>query len=277
MAAATGFDARAEREAMHGVREVRRMPSRGFELREVPNGAGGTNVICEGYASVTAPDIDSKLNSYEMEDFIGPYDETVVRGAFAKTIQQGCDTAFLVNHGAGGGVTMARTKPGTLQLAEDTTGLHYLAQLNPDRPDVQILKLAVADGAIDESSFAFRVLRQDWSYEDENGVKDWRRILEVTLHQGDVSPVNFGANPHTADQGPVAIRARLLDRNSGRARGAPPVTLPDYGREAHARLDAAKLRSYQRSMVPRSLADTIRSDSERDRARVARARRGSLR
>lgn len=241
-ATGAGFDRRAEREAMKGVRETRRMPmSIGFELREVPNGTGGTHLICEGYASVVCASESDFSHSYEMEDFIGPYTESVLRGAFAKTLSESADVAFLVNHG---GVTLARTKPGTLQLAEDATGLHYEAKLNPARPDVQILRLAVEDGAIDESSFAFRVVRQKWSYAEDNGEIDRRFLQEIDLSKGDVSPVNFGASSHTADH-PLAIRARLLDRNSGRREGTESLsvalaTLPNYSERARAQLAALR-------------------------------------
>ena len=52
-------------------------------------------------------------------------------------------------------------------------------------------------------SFGFRVTRQDWS-------TDWteRSIAEVDLHKGDVSIVNFGANPATG--GLVALRSAEL-------------------------------------------------------------------
>jgi HK97 family phage prohead protease len=195
-------EVRAVRDEMRGVREQRRMVST-LELREVPNGTGGTELVCSGYASTTCADRDDRSNSYEMEDMIGPWTESIVRGAFAKTIRENADVAFLPNHGAGGGLTMARTKAGSLKLSEDLTGLHYEARLNPDRPDVQILRAAIEDGAITESSFAFRVTRQTWS---EDYAERW--ITEVSLDKGDVSPVNYGANPHTGDH-PLSMRSAM--------------------------------------------------------------------
>lgn len=200
------------RQDMRNVREARRVPATGFELREVPNGAGGTKLEFEGYASVTCADESDAEHSYEMEDFFGPYRESILRGAFQKTIGEGADVAFLVNHGMGGGVTMARTKPGTLQLHEDLVGLHVRATLNPARPDVQILKAAVDDGALDEMSFAFRVVRQKWSWAEENGEIDHRIIQEVNMDKGDVSPVNYGANPHTG--GLVSMRSAAAVLNA---------------------------------------------------------------
>lgn len=193
---------RTAREEMRGVRETRQAPITEFEIREVPNGTGGTDLHFEGYASVTCSDYDDRSNSYEMEDYIGPWIESMVSGCFTRTIREGCDTCFVVNHT---GVSMARTKPGSLKLAEDSTGLHVDARLNPVRSDVQILRAAVDDGAIDEMSFAFQVMRQRWSYLEENGDIDRRWIIEVSLNKGDVSPVNYGANPHTG--GLVSMRS----------------------------------------------------------------------
>jgi hypothetical protein len=58
-------------------------------------------------------------------------------------------------------------------------------------------------GDLDEMSFAFRVVRQDWA-------PDWsqRDIREVDLNKGDVSVVNYGANPHTA--GLTSLRSAEL-------------------------------------------------------------------
>ena len=202
---------RALRDEMRGVREERRLTIGQFEIREVPNGTGGTNLKFEGYASVTCSSMDDLSHCYEMEDWLGPYQEGVVRGAFTKTLAENADVAFLANHG---GMTMARTKPGTLQLFEDLVGLHVEATLNPTRSDVQILQAAVADGAVDEMSFAFRVVRQTWSWLEDNGEIDRRWLQEVNLDKGDVSPVNYGANPHTG--GLVSMRSAVGALLSGR-------------------------------------------------------------
>jgi HK97 family phage prohead protease len=165
-----------------------------FEMREVQNGTGGSSLVFSGYASIVeAP--------YEMQDMFGSFNETIARNAFATTLGNGADVAFVLNHGANGGAPMARTKPGTLKLAADQTGLHTEARLNPTRSDVQIVRAAVEDGDLDEMSFAFRCVEDDW---DEEYTE--RRILEVNMHQGDVSIVNYGANPATA--GTVSLAER---------------------------------------------------------------------
>lgn len=207
-------EVREARDELFGVRETRQVSITEFEIREVPQAGGGVALEFEGYASVTCADMDDESHAYDMVDMFGPYKESALRGMFQRTIADGCDTAFLVNHGAGGGLTMARTKPGTLQLHEDLVGLHVKAILNANRQDVKTLHLAVLDDAIDEMSFAFRVLRQKWVYEKENGVIDWRYLQEVSLDKGDVSPVNYGANPHTG--GLVSMRSAMVELLTGR-------------------------------------------------------------
>lgn len=165
-----------------------------LEVRAKP-GAGGTSTI-EGYASVTeAP--------YEMWDWIGSYTEVVRQGAFSKTLSENPQVQLLLNHG---GLSMAYTKAGTLRLAEDDTGLHMAADLNTTRGDVRDMVAAIEDQAVDEMSFAFRVPvgKSMWSPD-----YDERSILEVDIHRGDVSVVNFGANPTTTVD---AMRAADFDR-----------------------------------------------------------------
>lgn len=167
-------------------REVRRVPASGLELREV-NG----NLSLSGWASVTE-------RAYDM----GYYEETIKRGAFAKTLSEKPDVQLLLNHE---GLPLARTLSGTLRLTEDERGLAVDADLNPDDPDVQRLMPKVQRGDIDQMSFAFRVTRQTWDEDYEN-----REIAEVNIDRGDVSVVNQGANPATTfSMRDIAVRYEL--------------------------------------------------------------------
>lgn len=164
-----------------------------LEVRAKP-GATGVSTI-SGYASVVE-------EPYEMWDWLGSYSEVVRSGAFAKTLGENPQVQLLLNHG---GLAMAYTKAGSLRLAEDSTGLHMEADVTAARSDVQDMLLALEDGSVDEMSFAFRVTRQMWSPD-----YDQRDILEVDLHRGDVSVVNFGANPATSVA--PALRAADFDQ-----------------------------------------------------------------
>lgn len=187
-----------------------------LEVRKSAAAGGPTTV--EGYASVTE-------NVFEMWDMFGAYGEVVRQGAFAKTLAENPQVQLLLNHG---GLSMAYTRAGSLRLAEDSTGLHMSADVNPVRNDVKDMLTALEDKAVDEMSFAFRVTRQQWSPD-----YDQRDILEVDLHRGDVSVVNFGANPATS----VALRAqdfdllgeedaRALYERLGRRLGPAPAGMP---------------------------------------------------
>jgi HK97 family phage prohead protease len=164
-----------------------------LEVRKAPTGGGPAAV--EGYATVTE-------HGFEMWDMLGPYTEVIREGSFKKTLSEHPQVQLLLNHG---GVSMAYTKAGTLRLSEDSTGLHMSADVNPARGDVRDMLTAIEDGNVDEMSFAFRVTRQQWSPD-----YDQRDILEVDINRGDVSVVNFGANPATS----VALRSQDFDRMS---------------------------------------------------------------
>lgn len=152
------------------------------ELRQIER--NGLNVVqVTGLASVTE-------SPYEMHDAFGPYMEVVTRTAFGATLDESPLVEFTVNHGAGGALPMAHTRNGTLDLLQEDSGLRYEAFVDPERHDVQDMLLAMKRGDLAESSFKFRITKGVWS-EDYSEY----RIDAVDLSRGDVSAVNFGANP----------------------------------------------------------------------------------
>lgn len=180
---------KSERATSGGV-ERRAYPAK-LEIRSVTGG----KALVEGYASVTE-------TPYEMWDWYGEYTEVVRKGAFAKTLAESPQVQLLLNHT---GLSMAYTKGGSLRLSEDSTGLHIAADVNGSRRDVHDMIAAIEDGDIDEMSFAFRTVRQQWSPD-----YDQRDLLELNLNRGDVSVVNFGASPATS----VGMRAQDFDQLS---------------------------------------------------------------
>jgi len=190
----------ALQEQMRGLTETRCVRQQAedvtpFEMREIPNGTGGTSLSFTGYASMVE-------RGYEMwSPALGDYTEVIARDAFTKTLRETPDVSFKVNHD---GLPMAKTSAGDLQLSSDSTGLYTEARVNPERADVLLMRQAIEAGHLNEMSFAFRVTRQDWT---DDGMT--RRIQEVNLNKGDVSVVEFGANPFTA--GSLSLRNRLAD------------------------------------------------------------------
>jgi HK97 family phage prohead protease len=160
------------------------------QLRATPVKRNGQDLIhLDGIASVTD-------TPYEMWDWAGPYDEIVAREAFDDTLAASPDVAFLVNHR---GVTMARTTNSTLALGMVEAGFHSDAWVNPKRQDVSDLVVAVDDKNIDQMSFAF-MLEEGWWNDDFSVFK----ITKLNIDRGDVSAVNYGANPYTS----IAARSR---------------------------------------------------------------------
>lgn len=210
-----------------------------FELR-----AQGDTLKLTGYASV----FESPYDVYG-----GPpmgWAEVVDRKAFDKTLREKPDLHLLINHE---GMPLARTKSGTLRLSTDSRGLVVTADLDRRDPDVQRLETKMDRGDMDEMSFAFRVKQQAWN-EDETE----RRLLEVSLHKGDVSVVNFGANPATSAQirGVDAALDLLTDPD------AVMAELRSAGPDALARLTRARdaLTAAHRNLAPRrtmSVADAL--------------------
>lgn len=138
----------------------------------------------EGYATVFE-------RGYTMWDMFGSYTETADAHMLDRSLAMRPDVAFLVNHS---GVTMARsTNPDRLKLSKDETGLKVNALLNMDRSDVRDLATAIDDNDVTEMSFAFMINEGIW-----NDDFDQFRLLEVDIDRGDVSAVNYGANPYTS-------------------------------------------------------------------------------
>lgn len=167
----------------------------------------------DGWASVVEID-------YEMYDMFGPYDEVIDRAAFNQTLNANPDVALLLNHR---GTTMARTTNNTLSLSMDEKGLHPVALVNPKRTDVKDMVIAIDDGDLNEMSFAFLLVEGEWNDDFTRF-----RIKEVNIDRGDVSVVNYGANPYTsvtARQQEIIRDARKLFEELPSARNELPVGL----------------------------------------------------
>jgi HK97 family phage prohead protease len=168
----------------------------------------------EGYASMVG-------RSYEMYDMFGPYEEVVDPHAFDETLAAEPMVVYRFNHG---GMSMASTGNGRLELWADALGLGNRAFLNPERDDVRQLVKAIEDGDVTEQSFMFRIDDGIW-----NDDMDKFTINKVDLDRGDVGPVTYGANPHT-----------LVAARSGEFLAAIPDLPPLVAREAYVMLSARR-------------------------------------
>lgn len=130
-----------------------------------------SGVVVSGYAAV--------FN--QRTDIGGYFYEVIMPGAFATAIGRD-DVSFLIEHG---GLPLARTRSGTLALAEDSHGLKIDTTLDPADPDVARIVPKIKRGDLDKMSFGFYATRQEW---DESGDVPIRYIHEATLF--DVSIVS---------------------------------------------------------------------------------------
>jgi HK97 family phage prohead protease len=150
-----------------------------LEMRE-DNRTGA--VRFEGVASVVG-------TPYSVRDVFGEFEETMNAGAFHRTIRQKSDVRMLKNHNAD--FVFARTKSGTLELADDPHLRASAPSLDPSNPQVQTLRSELARGDVDQMSIGFRVKDDEWSDDFTQ-----RTIKEIELIE--VSVVTFPASPTTS-------------------------------------------------------------------------------
>lgn len=119
------------------------------------------------------------------------WSERIARGAVSKSLAERDDTRFLLNHE---GLTLGRWRGqslDTMSLTPDDIGLRVDVSLDVEHNALAAaLYSAVDRGDIDQMSWAFQAMRQEW-----NDDYTERSILEARLF--DVSAVTYPANPAT--------------------------------------------------------------------------------
>lgn len=110
------------------------------------------------------------------------------------------DVRALFNHDPN--IVLGRRGAGTLELKKTDQGINYRAKYNPNDPDHVRVMEKVKRGDVSQSSFSFRVAKDEWS--TRNG-KDHRKVMKME-RWGDVSPVTYPGYPDTK------VAARSLDK-----------------------------------------------------------------
>jgi HK97 family phage prohead protease len=138
----------------------------------------------------------------------GAFVERIAPGAFRRALAASPDVRLLVNHDPN--LLLARTKNGTLRLNEDARRL----KIDADPADTQTARDALAllrRGDMDQMSFGFYVVRDEW-----NAERTQRMIHDLELD--DVSIVTYPAYEATtaAARGAPGVetmltRMRILD------------------------------------------------------------------
>ena len=189
----------ARRPLEHRGVERRSRRFSGTAIKETRSTAGVASCTLTGYASVAN-------EPYSVHDSLGEFTEVVRAGAFYRTLADGADVVFLLNHE---GARLARTRPGTLRLTEDSVGLHLEARFDPGNAVAAVVRPAVERGDLDAFSFAFKATKQTWSTDYLN-----REHLGVDINGGDCSIVNFPANGATG--GSASFRSPVHANMTGK-------------------------------------------------------------
>jgi uncharacterized protein len=159
--------------------------------------AEGKSPIIRGYASV--------FNSLSLD--LGGFRERVMPGCFSRCLAGSPDVRALINHDPN--TPLGRTKAGTLRLSEDPKGLAIEID-PPDTSYARDLMISMDRKDIDQMSFAFRTITDNWH--DENG-ETIRDLIDADV--SDVSIVTYPAYTDTT----VALGA-MQERTSKAAKEA---------------------------------------------------------
>ncbi len=144
-----------------------------------------------------------------LSEDLGGFREKIAPGAFTATLKED-DQRALVNHDPY--YVLARRRNGTLSLVEDAEGLGIEA-IPPDTQWARDLLVSMRRGDIDQMSFAFQTIRDNWEIVGDEVI---RTLLEVRLWE--VSVVTFAAYPQTT----AHVRSRAEEvRAASQAAGRP--------------------------------------------------------
>lgn len=130
----------------------------------------------------------------QLSEDLGGFREKIRKGAFSESIKND-DIRALFNHDPN--YVLGRNKNETLLLEEDDHGLK-IEIIPPETQWAKDLIYSIRRGDIDQMSFGFTVLVDEWNTEDKDN--PIRTLVKVKLY--DISPVTFPAYPQTS----VAVR-----------------------------------------------------------------------
>lgn len=171
------------------TRQVRSAASK-FETREE-----GNELKIEGYFAV--------FNSnYQIFDDLS---ESVAPGAFDDTL--GDDIRALINHDSS--LVLGRNTAHTLDLRQDEHGLWGSITINPNDQDAMNLYARVQRGDVDQCSFGFDILSEDYDIREDGSVH-WT-IKKVRLYE--VSVCTFPAYEETNVKARSAQRDEIKKRS----------------------------------------------------------------
>lgn len=185
----------------------RRFTQGAVELRTEGEGTEAKKKV-RGYAAVFNK-LSENLGGSKYHFF-----EIIERGAFDDVLKD--DVRALFNHDSN--LILARSKggQGTLSIGADDTGLWYEFEA-PDTQAGRDLLVSLKRGDVDQSSFAFSLLKegQVFTEETKDGVTIVTRTIKKVSRLYDVSPVTYPAYPD------ATVGLRSLEQY--RAEQTPPA------------------------------------------------------
>jgi HK97 family phage prohead protease len=112
---------------------------------------------------------------------LGGFREIIAPEAVDRTLSEGLDVRALVDHDSS--KVIGRTRAGTLRLRKDARGLHMEVEPDEDISYAKDIMRAVARGDVSGMSFGFRVVGDDWNYDDKVPVRTVTdmRVSEVSI------------------------------------------------------------------------------------------------
>lgn len=136
---------------------------------------------------------------------LGGFREVVRPGAFKRTLNNNADVRFLFNHDSN--YVLGRNQANTLSLSEDNYGLR-IENTPPNTQWANDLRESIKRGDINQMSFGFRVVKDNWGADPEDNTRQLREILEAELF--DVSVVTYPAYESTV----VSVRDLITNIDS---------------------------------------------------------------
>jgi HK97 family phage prohead protease len=149
----------------------------------------------EGYAAV-----------FNVEARVADFVETVAPGAFTASLADGRDILALVDHDAR--AVLARTRSGTLRLAEDSRGLAFSLDVPDTQPGRDALALAER-GDLGGASFGFRIPKGGERWDGNRRTLARVELLEISVVSSFPAYAETSVSARSRD---AAERARLALR-----------------------------------------------------------------
>lgn len=120
-----------------------------------------------------------RFNSKSVD--LGGFYEFIAPEAVDRTLSEGLDVRALVDHDSA--KVIGRTRAGTLQLRKDSQGLRIEVEPDPDISYANDILRSVARGDVTGMSFGFRVIGDDWDYDEKTPIRTVTdmRISEVSI------------------------------------------------------------------------------------------------